>query len=159
MQEDFFINSDTFNDIYYLYVRTLVGKFIKKGKKEKALKFYNNIKEKIKLDMNKKKSIPLVFLLSMLNSMPKLSFKEMRLGSQKKDIPISISEDKQVLICVDTLLKLSKKKKKLEIDKLTNYIISSYKNEGIVIRNKKLTYKKAIINRTFLNVHIPKKKN
>jgi ribosomal protein S7 len=159
MQEDFFINSDTFNDIYYLYIRTLIGKLIKKGKKEKALKFYNNIKENIKLDMNKKKSIPLVFLLSMLNSMPKLSFKEMRLGSQKKDIPISISENKQVLICVDTLLKLSKKKKKLEIDKLINYIISSYKNEGIVIKNKKLTYRKAIINRTFLNVRIPKRKN
>ena len=159
MQEDFLINSDTFNEIYFQYVRTLSGKLIKKGKKEKALKIFNNIKENIKLDMNKKTSIPLVFLLSMLNSMPKLSFKEMRLGSQKKDIPIPISESKQVLICVDSLLKFSKKKKKLEIDRLTSYIISSFKNEGVLIKNKQLTYRKAIINRTFLNVRTPKRNN
>ena len=34
MQEDFLINSDTFNDMYYLYIRTLAGKLIKKGKRK-----------------------------------------------------------------------------------------------------------------------------
>jgi len=51
----------------------------------------------------------------MLNSMPKVAFKEIRLGSQKKDIPISISEKKQVLISVETLLKTSKIKKKSRV--------------------------------------------
>ena len=40
-----------------------------------------------------------------------------------------------------------------------NYIISSYKNEGIIIRNKKLKYRKAIINKMLLNIFMPRKQN
>jgi ribosomal protein S7 len=156
---DFFINSDTFNDIYYLYIKTLSGKLIKKGKKHKALKIFKNIKENIKLDTKKELNVSLIFLSSMLNSMPKVSFKEIRLGSQKKEIPMPISEVKQVLVSVDSILKFSKNKKKLELDRLVNFIISSYRNDGIMIRHKKLKYKKAIINKMLLNIFIPKKKN
>jgi ribosomal protein S7 len=89
----------------------------------------------------------------MLNSMPKVAFKEIRLGSQKKDIPISISEKKQVLISVETLLKTSKINKKVEFNKLVECIISSYKNKGIIIKNKQMKYRKAIINKMLLNVY------
>jgi len=84
MKKEKFLNFDTFNDLYYIYLNALVGKLIKKGKKEKAFKFFNKLKENIKLNTGKKKEIPFIFLLSMLNSMPKVSFKEIRLGSQKK---------------------------------------------------------------------------
>src|ERR1700754_4814190 len=143
------INSDTFNEIYSLFVKTLVGKLIKKGKKFKALNLYKN----------KKKEVSFIFLVALLNSMPKVAFKEIRLGSQKKDLPIPIDEKKQVLTSVDTFLKLSKNKKKLDFNKLINFIILSYQNEGIIIRNKKLKYKKAIINKMLLNIFLPKKKN
>jgi len=95
-----FINSDIFNGLYYLFIKTLIGKLIKKGKKYKALKLYKILKENIKL--NTKKKVSSIFLLSMLNSMPKVAFKEIRLGSQKKDLPMAINEKKQVLVCVDT---------------------------------------------------------
>jgi len=49
------INSETFNEIYFLFIRVFVGKLIKKGKKFKALNLYNNIKENIKFNTNKEK--------------------------------------------------------------------------------------------------------
>jgi len=115
MKKKKFLNFDTFNDLYYIYLNSLVGKMIKKGKKEKAFKFFNKLKENIKLNTGKKKEISFIFLLSMLNSMPKVSFKEIRLGSQKKDLPMPIDEKKQILACVDTLLKICKKKRKHQI--------------------------------------------
>jgi len=91
--------------------------------------------------------------------MPKVGFKEIRLGSQKKDLPISIDQKKQVLSSVDSFLKCSKNKKKLDLNKLINFIILASKNEGLIIRNKKLKYKKAITNKMLLNIFISKKKN
>jgi len=159
MDKDKLINSDTFNVIYLLFVKTLVGKLIKKGKKFKALTLYNNIKENIKFSTNKEKEVSFILLVALLNSMPKVAFKEIRLGSQKKDLPIPISEKKQVLTSVDSFLKMSKIKKKVEFNKLINFIILSYQNDGIIIRNKKLKYKKAIINKMLLNIFLPRKKN
>jgi len=100
----------SFDELYYLYVNTLVGKLIKKGKRLKSLKIFYKIKENLKIQTNKEHNISGILLLSMLNSIAKVSFKEIRLGSQKKDIPMPISQRKQVLVCVETLLNISKKK-------------------------------------------------
>ena len=159
MKKNRFLNFDVFNDLYYIYINTLVGKMIKKGKKDKALKFFKNLKENIKLNTEKKKEVSFIFLLSMLNSMPKVSFKEIRLGSQKKDLPMPIDEKKQILVCVDILLKICKKKKTPDINRLMECIISSYFNKGILIRNKKLKYRKAMENKILLNMFMPKKKD
>jgi ribosomal protein S7 len=159
MKKYIYINFDVFNELYYIYINSLVGKLIKKGNKIKALNLYKILKENIKLETKKKKEISFIFLVSMLNSMPKVSFKEIRLGSQKKDLPMPINKKKQVLNCVDTLLKFSKKKKKVEFEILMNNIISSYFNKGIIIRNKKLKYRKAIMNKMLLNMFMPRKQN
>src|SRR4051794_35340755 len=105
MDRNKLINSEIFNEIYFLFVRVFIGKLIKKGKKFKALNLYNNIKENIKFNTNKEKEVSLILLLALLNSMPKVAFKEIRLGSQKKDLPIPINEKKQVLTSVDTFFK------------------------------------------------------
>jgi len=154
-----YIKLDIYSELYYLFVKSLVGKLLKKGKKAKAFYLFNILKENIKLETKKKKEVSFIFLVSMLNSMPKVSFKEIRLGSQKKELPIPISKKKQALVSADTFLKASKKKKKIEFNNLMNYIISSYKNEGIIIRNKKLKYKKAIIKKMLLNIFMPRKQN
>lgn len=157
MEEKWYFN--TYNKLYYLYITTLVGKLIKKGNKFNAIKLYKKVKENIKKETNKEIAISLIFLSSMLNSMPKVSFKEIRLGSQIKEIPIPISQRKQVLVSIETLLKISKRNKKLELNKLINCIISSYENKGIVINNKRFKYRKAIINKMLLNVSSHKKLN
>jgi ribosomal protein S7 len=159
MKKNKYIGSHSFNELYYLYIKTLVGKFIKRGNKFKALRLFNILKENIKLETKKKKEVPFIFLLSMLHSMPKVSFKEIRLGSQKKDLPMPIGKKKQVLVCVDNFIKISKNKKKLEFKKLIDYIISSYQNKGIIIRNKKLKYRKALMNKMLLNIFVPRKQN
>ena len=154
-----YIKLDIYSELYYLFVKSLVGKLLKKGKKAKAFNLFDRVKENVKLETEKKKEVSFIFLVSMLNSMPKVSFKEIRLGSQKKELPIPISKKKQALVSADTFLKASKKKKKIEFNNLMNYIISSYKNEGIIIRNKKLKYRKAIINKMLLNIFMPRKQN
>lgn len=159
MKKSAFINLDIFNDLYYLFIFTLVGKFIKKGNKFKAIKLFNKLKENIKLKSGKSEIVPYILLLSMLHCMPKVSFKEIRLGSQKKDLPMPINERKQVLVCVDILLKMCRMKKSVEINKLTELIISSYKNKGIMIRHKNSKYRKAIANRMLLSIIMPKKRN
>ncbi len=46
MKKYIYINSDVFNELYYIYINTLVGKLIKKVIKYKALNlFYNILKE------------------------------------------------------------------------------------------------------------------
>jgi hypothetical protein len=70
-----------------------------------------------------------------------------------------IDKKKQVLVCVDTLLKFSKKKKKVEFENLINNIILTYQNKGIIIRNKKFKYRKALMNKMLLNIFMPKKQN
>lgn len=152
------INIKNYNYLYYLYIRVLVGKLIKKGNKFKALKIYKNLKENIKLNTNKEHEILFIFLFSILKSKPKVSFKEIYLGSQKKELPMPVEERKQVLVGIETLLKLSKNGKKLELNKLVEYIALSYKNKGGLIRLKKLKYEKAIANRMLLNILKPKSK-
>ena len=151
------IKSTSYNELYYLFINSFIGKMIKKGKKIKALFLFKILKENIKLETKKKKEISFIFLVSILNSMPKVSFKEIRLGSQKKELPMPISKRKQALVCSDIFLKFSKKKKAIQFDILMNNIILAYKNEGIIIRNKKLKYKKAIMNKMLLNIFMPRK--
>jgi ribosomal protein S7 len=153
----YYINNKNYNYLYYLYIRVLLGKLIKKGKRFKALKIYKNLKRNIKLNTNKEHSVLFILLLSMLKSKQKVSFKEIYLGSQKKELPMPVEERKQVLNCVETLLKFSKNGKKLELNKMVEYITLSYRNRGGLIRHKKLKYEKAMANRMLLNILKPKK--
>lgn len=153
------INLGFSHDLYCLYVRTLIGKLIKKGAKFKALKIYKEIRENIKLHTNKKKKVSLVFYIAMLNSMSKIGFKEIRMGSQKKQIPIPILEKKQILVNIATLLKISKNNKYLQRDKLIDTIVLSQENKGLLVRNKKLKYRKALLNKMLLNFQKHKKIN
>ena len=144
---------------YNLYIKTIIGKIIKKSNKFNALRLYKKIRENTKLQTNKQKNIPFIFFSAMYNSMPKVLFKEIRLGSQKKDIPMPINKKKQVLVAVETLLNISKRNKKVDFNKLIDCIISSYKNKGIIIRKKRIKYKKAIENKILLKIFTPKNHN
>jgi len=153
----YIINSKRFNKFYHLYINALIGKLTKKGNKFKALRLYNKIKENIKLQTNKNTKVSLIFFFAMSNSMPKVSFKEIRLGSQRKDIPMPIDKKKQVLVAVETLLQSCRQNKKLELNKLIECIISSYKNKGLIINKKRIKYRKAIENKILLKIFSPKK--
>ena len=61
MKKYVYINSNLFNELYYLYISSLVGKLIKKGNKTKAITLFNILKENIKLETNKKKKYLLFY--------------------------------------------------------------------------------------------------
>jgi len=158
-----FIDIKNYNYLYYLYINCLLGKLIKKGKKTKALNLFKNLKENIKLKTNKEHEVLLILLVSMLRSRSKIYFKEIRLGSQKKELPMPVNEKKQVLVYVENILKFSKNGKKLDLNKLADCIAPAYKGRGKMIGFKRFKYKKAIENRALLNILKPrryyKKKN
>jgi len=64
MKKDKFLNFDIFNNLYYIYINCLVGKMIKKGKKEKALKFFKKLKENIKINTGKKRNFFYFFIIN-----------------------------------------------------------------------------------------------
>lgn len=145
------LNSIFSHELYNLYIRTLIGKLIKRGRKINALKIYKKIKENLKLQTEKKSQISFIIYIAMLNSLSKVSFKEIRMGSQKNQIPIPILEKKQILMSVATLLKLSKNNKHLQYEKLIEFLIAAYNNKGILIKTKRINYKKAILNKMLLS--------
>jgi hypothetical protein len=55
-----------YDKFYFLFIGKLIGKFLKRGNKLNAIKFYNNLKENIKLQRKekRKKENPFVFLLA-----------------------------------------------------------------------------------------------
>ena len=61
-----------------------------------------------------------------------------------------------MLTSVETLLNTVKRNKKLNFDGLVECIILSYRNRGIIIKKKKIKYKKAIDNKILLNVFTPR---
>lgn len=157
MKKKYFISIANYNYLYYLCINCLLGKLIKKGNKFKALKIYKKLREKIKLNINKEHKVLFVILLSLLKSMSKVYFKEIRLGSQKKELPMPVTQRKQVLVYVEYLLKFSKNGKKLDLNKLVEYISLSYRHKGKMVGFKMFKYKKAVENRALLNILKPKK--
>jgi ribosomal protein S7 len=147
-----YVYDKDFNKLLFLYIKTIIGRFIKRGNKFRALKLYKKLKEIIKFNTEKKRKNSFIFLLSMLNSISKISLKEIRLGSQKKEIPMPINKKKQVLSVVNTLMRSSTVDDKLNFNRLAINIISSFKNKGTVIKQKKLIYKKGLENKILLNI-------
>jgi hypothetical protein len=81
----------------------------------------------------------------------------MRIGSQIKDIPMPIEEDKEMIGALNAILEESKINKKINLNKLSKCIISSYWNEGVVIKKKNIENQKAVENKILLNVLIKRK--
>jgi len=138
MNRNSYINNKIFNQLLFLYIKTIIGRFIKKGNKFRALNLYKKLKEIIKYNTGKKRKNSFIFLLAMLNSMSKISLKEIRLGSQKKEIPMPINKKKQIISAVEILIKSSMVDNKLDFNRLAINIISSFNNKGIIIKKKKL---------------------
>jgi ribosomal protein S7 len=152
MNRNSYINNKIFNQLLFLYIKTIIGRFIKKGNKFRALNLYKKLKEIIKYNTGKKRKNSFIFLLAMLNSMSKISLKEIRLGSQKKEIPMPINKKKQIISAVEILIKSSTVDNKLDFNRLAINIISSFNNKGIIIKKKKLKYKKGLENKILLNI-------
>lgn len=138
-----------YNQIFFLLLKNLLGKFIKKGNKNFAwflfFKLKYLLKKKIKKDAN------VILLIALLNSLVKVHFIKKRFGSVKKEIPVELKFERSIRLAVKTWLKFSFVQRIFKIKRLILLICASVKFKGLVIKNKQILYKKAITNRILLN--------
>jgi len=128
----------------------LIGQFLKKGNKEKALELLFKLKYIIK---KKSKREPIFILLySLLKGLFKFYFIRKRLGSTIKEIPMPLLKKRQVRITTRTIFSLaqSKNKRSASITNISNLILNTFKRKGNLIRHNNKYYRRALTNRVFL---------
>ena len=151
MNFEYFIQSKNYNKTFCLLQKNLIGKLIKKGKKNYALKLYSDIKYFLK--KKTKKEPKLLILIAILNTLIKCTFIKVRFGAVKKEIPVPIKFERQIRFAITALLNYVKTKrmKSINVKKLVNLICFCYKFKGPLIKRNFNLYKKAIANRVLLN--------
>jgi len=145
-----YMNKKYYSNLYSLFLIKLIGQFLKKGNKEKALKLLFELKYIIK---QKSKKEPIFILLySLLKSLFKFYFIKKRLGSSIKEIPMPLLKTRQVRIATKNLFKLaySKNKRSVSLTNLNNIILNAFKRKGLLIRLNNVNYRKALENRVLL---------
>jgi hypothetical protein len=93
----------------------------------------------------------LLILISILNSLVKVTFIKKRFGSTKKEIPIFLKFERQIKFAIRSYLSLSTTSKGIFINKLVNLICNSYKKKGPIMKKNYIIYKKAIDNKVLLS--------
>jgi len=94
-----------YSKMFQIYINTIIGKLLKKGKKEMIIKKLFNLKYKLKLIC--KRDINAVLFAALMNTIVKIHFFKKRLGGQKKELPIYINNRRKVTFMVKNLLKFS----------------------------------------------------
>lgn len=134
-----------FNDI-------IINKFINllmlDGKKSKAEKIIFNIFIKLK----KEKKNPLKIIIKAINnSKPLIRLKIQKKRKLTKIIPVPIREKKQITYAINSIIKLTKQKQKNKFEnQLFIELLNAYNNTGTLIEQKKILYKKANENKSFI---------
>lgn len=132
---------------------SLIGIFIRKGKKNKALSCFFYILKRIN-QLKQNKQSALVFLYKSLNNIyPELSFR--RLGRRKIFyLPKVITNQKKVKICMNWIKKSAGgHKSQLNFkEKIANELIEAYYKKGEIIKKKKNMYRLLLEGRAFLYI-------
>lgn len=146
-----------YSKIYSIYINNLIGKLLKKGRKDLIIKkfFYFKFLSKFKI----KKDINFILFLALLNSIIKIHFIKKRFGGTKKELPLYINSKRQITFACSNLIKFSysKRNKLINFEKLFDNIVSTSERKGFLIKKNYKEYKKALDNRVFLN-YVKKKK-
>lgn len=151
-----FLKIKYYDDLYNLFLNKFIGKLLKKGKKFLAIKIFKLLKEKLKEKTEKKILNSFILILAMSNGMSKILLKKVRFGGTKKELPFPLEKKRQVTFAVKILLDNSKIKNRINLNKLIDCIIYSYKNKGAVVTKKLGGYKIALDNKILLKNFIKK---
>lgn len=151
-----FLKFKYYDDIFYLFLNKFIGKLLKKGKKFLAIKLFKLLKAKIKEKTEKKILNSIILILAMANAMSKILLKKVRFGGLKKELPFPLEKKRQVTFAIKSLLDNSKIKNRVNLNKLLDCIIYSYRNKGSVVKNKFGGYKIALDNKILLTNFIKK---
>lgn len=146
----FCMEDKKYSFIYFTYINKIIGKILKRGRKDWALKSFGNLNRELKklMCLNPK----IILFIGLMNSLMQICVIKKRLGGSMKDLPAYVGEKKQVVNVVKFLIRDSKEKhlRLLSFNKLLNNVklMSEYKG-NLISENYKI-YKKALDNRVFL---------
>jgi len=153
-----FIKYKYYNRAYNLLLNKIIKVFIKRGNKNKALKFLFNLKYILKKNTNKDAN--LILLIALLRGLLKVYFIKIRLGGKYKDMPMPLLSERQIRFVVRDFYKFSKsnKSRSISINNLNNLILLTCRKKGSIIKKNYGAYKKAIDNRILLSLRKRRKR-
>ena len=135
------------------YNSTLITRFIsaimERGKKSVAERIVYGALDQIR-EMSKEEDPMKVFQQGLDNVRPKLEVKSRRVGGATYQVPVEVSDDRQVSLALRWIIDYSKAKKSVGMHKaLAMEIMDAYKNQGSAIKKREDTHKMAQANKAF----------
>ncbi|MDI6788957.1 MAG: 30S ribosomal protein S7 [Planctomycetota bacterium] len=135
------------------YNDKLIGRFInnimKEGKKTTAQKIFYHALEEVEKKITNVNPVE-AFNKALNNVKPIMEVKSKRVGGATYQVPTSVSQDRQMCLAIRWILEAVRKKKGRPFYlKLSDELISAYKNEGDAIVKKQNVHKMAEANRAF----------
>lgn len=152
LESKILINNNYYKDLHFIFKKKLLSSFLKRGNKLYALKLFNNLKYILK--SNTKIDSNLLFLNFVLNSLTKFHFIKKRKGGSIKEIPIPITDKRQIGSIIKILIRFSKSKRTFNpnLKKIIYFILVTNKNKGPFIVRKYRFFRKAFDNKFLLHL-------
>ena len=130
-------------------ISLLINMIMKDGKKSIAEKIvYKSLEI---LSEKAKSSNPLeTFFQALENVKPQVQVKSRRVGGATYQVPVEVSEEKQVTLAIQWITQFSRSKKgKPMIIALANELFDAFNNTGSAVKKKEDTHKMANANKAF----------
>ena len=132
-----------------LIVAKFINNLMKKGKKSLAEKIFYQSIEKIKKQGKVDDGIEL-FKKALENVAPVLEVKSKRIGGATYQVPIEISESRQMALGMRWIITYAKSRKgQTMADRLSAELLAAANNDGSAVKKKEDTHKMAEANKAF----------
>ena len=130
-------------------VARMINCIMERGKKSTAQKIVYGAMDTIR--ERKTDSDPLeVFLQAMENSKPRVEVKSRRVGGATYQVPVEISNDRQVALAMRWLIGFAKGRKGTPMSvALASELLDAYDNTGNTVKKRDDTHKMAAANKAF----------
>ncbi len=134
------------------YQSPLIGRFVSQlmasGKKSTAEKIIYTALDQIHSETNEE---PLAFVERALDNVrPRLEVKSRRVGGATYQVPIEVSDDRQVALALRWVIQYSRARKGTPMPRaLAMELMDAYKNQGAAVKKREDTFKMAQANRAF----------
>jgi small subunit ribosomal protein S7 len=134
------------------YQSPLIGRFVShmmsKGKKSTAQKIIYTALDQIHEET---KEDPVQFVERALDNVrPRLEVKSRRVGGATYQVPIEVSDDRQVSLALRWIIQFSRTRKGVPMARaLAMELMDAHKNQGSAVKKREDTFKMAQANRAF----------
>jgi small subunit ribosomal protein S7 len=130
----------------------LIGRFVShlmsSGKKSTAQKIIYSALDEIQQETQED---PLAFVEKALeNVRPRLEVKSRRVGGATYQVPIEVSDDRQIALALRWIIQFSRSRKGVPMARaLSMELMDAYKGQGSAVKKREDTFKMAQANRAF----------